>query len=498
MNIPDIKKKYFRFLFVKKLDSLIIRSFLGPFFVTFFVVLFVFTMQFFWVYMDDLIGKGLGVWLMLKLLLLMSTTLFPLALPLGILLASIMTFGTLGENFELVAIKSSGISLFRFMRPLIFFIGFISVFAFFFNNYVIPEANLKSFSLLFDMRRQKPAINIKAGIFNKEFDNYAIRVGEKDPDGQTIRDVLIYDMTEGRNNNNVVIAKYGKMYPTPDKKFLVFELHDGWRYEDKNDEGDYQQTRMHFGTWYKMFDLSRFSFTRTQESLFKGNEKMMNVSELSHNIDSMEQKHRIAAREISTYFNPYFTVLHTKRKEGSLLDKKLTEGLASDCSLYKNSFLEHLPKGQRKRVADIMDLNLRNMNRLVEIVSNDRKIQKESIDKFKIEWHKKFTLSFACMLLFLIGAPLGAIIRKGGIGMPVVIAILFFIVYFIISSTGEKLAEQGVVSPWYGMWLATGILLPIAFVIMVTARNDSNIFSREWYVRGWNKIRHFVANLVRP
>lgn len=443
--------------------------------------------------MDDLIGKGLGLMMMLKLLLLMSATLFPLALPLGILLACIMTFGNLGENFELVAIKSAGISLFRFMRPLIFFIGVVSLFAFFFNNYVIPVANLKSFSLLYDMRKQKPTVNIRAGIFNNEFDNYVIRVGEKDPDGQTIRNIIIYDMSNGRNNNNVVIAKDGKMYSTPDKKYLVFELHDGWRYEENNDEGDYQQTRMHFGTWYKTFDLSRFSFTRTQEDLFKGNEKMMNVVQLSNNIDSMKYALQTSIIQLNSYFNPYFSVFSLKIKRDSLLNQKLKTHLAAKTFIYDSSFFNHIPDEDRIRVAKTVDMNLRNMHRLVSIVSTDADVQQEKIDKFRIEWHKKFTLSFACMLLFLIGAPLGAIIRKGGLGMPVVIAIAFFIIYFIISSTGEKLAEQGAVAPWYGMWLATGILFPIALIIMVSARNDASIFSKEWYQRGWHKIKLLLS-----
>jgi len=473
---------------LKKLDLLILRSFMGPFAVTFFLVLFAFTLQFYWLYMDELIGKGLGVGLTLQLMLYMAATLVPIALPLGILLAAIMTFGGLGENFELVAIKSSGISLFRFMRPLIVFIGAISILAFYFNNYLIPVANLKSYSLLYDMRNQKPTMNIKEGIFNKEIDGYAIRVGSKGKDGQSIGDIIIYDHTTGNGNNNIIIAESGKMYPTQNGKYLVFELHNGWRYEEDRDEKEKKQTRMHFDKWYKVFDLSKFAFSRTKEDLFKGNEEMMTVQQLTKNIDTMNNKYTVSVADIPRYLNPYFSIFE-KRNEDSILNQRLRNSDSVSLLTYKASFFEHIPDSLRPKTASTVESNLRNLDRLVKIVVNDSEIQNVKINKFKIVWHKKFTLSFACMLLFLIGAPLGAIIRKGGLGMPVIIAIGFFIIYFIISSTGEKLAQQGAVVPWYGMWLATGILLPIALVIMTSARNDSAIFNKEWYRRGWLKIK---------
>lgn len=475
---------------LKKLDLLILRSFMGPFIVTFFLVLFAFTLQFYWLYMDELIGKGLGIGLTMRLMLYMAATLVPIALPLGILLAAIMTFGGLGENFELVAIKSSGISLFRFMRPLIIFITAISILAFFFNNYVIPVASLKSYSLLYDMRNQKPTMNIKEGIFNKEIDNFAIRVGKKGKDGQSISDIIIYDHTNGAKNNNVVIAEKGKMYPAEDGKFLVFELHNGWRYEEGQDEeeGEPIQTRMHFSKWYKIFDLSKFAFSRTKEDLFKGNEEMMTVQQLSERISDMNKKQKEATNDIERYIKPYFYVLDESNKPLDSLTKN-----SKFAFTYQKSIVEHIPDSLRSKVANSVQSNLKSMDRMVKISSSDLTINTLKIKKSLILWHKKFTLSFSCILLFLIGAPLGAIIRKGGLGMPVIIAVGFFIIYFIISSTGEKLAQQGIVSPWYGMWLATGILLPIASTIMISARNDSAIFNREWY----GKIGYQVKKLFK-
>lgn len=460
---------------------------MGPFVVTFFIVLFAFVMQTFWLYMDELLGKGLGMGLMIQLLMNWAATLIPMALPLGILLAAIMTFGNLGENYELVAIKSSGISLFRFMRPLTVFIIIIATAAFLFNNYVIPVANLKTFSLLYDMRNQKPTMNIREGIFNKDIDGFAIRVGKKEKDGQTIRDVIIYDHTQSRGNENVVLAKNGKMYPSPDGHYLVFELHDGWRYEETNNKGDNEQTRMHFGKWFKVFDLSKFAFSRTKEELFKGNEVMMNVGQLSYNIDSNTVKMKAAANEFNRVLRPYYSIFKYQNKTDSLFHKKLAK--AKPTIAYKKSFEEVIPDKEKHRILSQVESNVRAIKGSVFPYMNDSGIKKDKITKLKIEWHKKFTLSFACILLFLIGAPLGAIIRKGGIGMPVVVAIGFFVVYFIINSTGEKLAKQEAVAPWYGMWLATGVLLPIALFIMTQARNDSNIFNKELYTRFFNKIR---------
>ena len=344
---------------LKKLDLLILRSFMGPFVVTFFVVLFALVMQTFWLYMDELLGKGLGGLLMTQLLLNWAATLIPMALPLGVLLAAIMTFGNLGENYELVAIKSSGISLFRFMRPLTVFIIIISVGAFLFNNYVIPVANLKTFSLLYDMRNQKPTMNIREGVFNKDIDGVAIRVGKKEKDGRTIKDVIIYDHSKSRGNENVVIAKDGKMYPSPDGHYLIFELHDGWRYEESNSKGNNEQTRMHFGKWFKVFDLSKFAFSRTKEELFKGNEVMMNVGQLSHNIDSNKIKLNNTVREFNRFLRPYFSIYKNQNKQDSLLLTKIAS--AKPVITYKQSFLEYVPDSIRANVLSSTESSIRSL-----------------------------------------------------------------------------------------------------------------------------------------
>ncbi|MBS1772332.1 MAG: LptF/LptG family permease [Bacteroidetes bacterium] len=476
--------------FIKKLDILILRSFIGPFIVTFFITLFVLVMQFFWLYMDELIGKGLGTWMIVQLLFYMSTTMVPLALPLGILLASIMTFGNMGENFELVAIKSAGISLLRFMRPLLVFITLIGAFAFFFNNNVIPYANLKALSLLYDLRNSKPAFNIRAGQFNNGIQDFAIRVGEKDKDGRTIRNIIIYDHTNGGMNDKVVIAKEGEMIPTPDKHYMIFRLKDGWRYEEasnNNQQGsNYQQMRMNFKRWDKVFDLSSFKVSRTNEELFKDAYQMMDVVQLNERIDSFKRYEKHLSDNIGIYLGPNISVMANTHDKDTIY--KLAKAAKAERGAYTTGFIETIPDSMKNQ-AIVQALNyVRNSKGLLDISSNDRSIQHSNFLQFNIEWHRKFTLSFACVLLFLIGAPLGAIIRKGGLGMPLVIAVAFFVVFHIMSITGEKLSRTGALPPWAGMWMATSMLLPIAFVLINQARNDSQIFSKEWYQRIWSKI----------
>lgn len=474
---------------IKKLDILILRSFIGPFIVTFFITLFVLVMQFFWLYMDELIGKGLGVWMIVQLLFYMSTTMVPLALPLGILLASIMTFGNMGENFELVAIKAAGISLLRFMRPLLFFILLIGLGAFVFSNNVIPYANLKALSLLYDLRNSKPTFNIRPGQFNKDIDGFSIRVGEKDKDGQTIRNILIYDHTSGSGNNKVVLARQGQMLPTPDKHYLIFRLNDGWRYEENiNNEGSRntnQQVRMYFKSWDMVFDLSSFRVNRTNENLFKDAYQMMNVRQLSQRIDSFKRYENHVAKNVGIYIGPNIAALGNNNFIDTLKVKP-TAKLAA--RTYNSTFLQFVPDTLRGRVMQNAVNQARNAKGLLDISATDKAMQFNNYLQFNIEWHRKFTLSFACVLLFLIGAPLGAIIRKGGLGMPLVIAVLFFVVFHIMSITGEKLAKANAVPSWAGMWMATAMLLPIAFVLINQARNDSQIFSKEWYARVWSKI----------
>jgi lipopolysaccharide export system permease protein len=482
---------------LKKLDILIIRSFIGPFVVTFFIALFVLVMQFFWLYMDELLGKGFGIFTLLKLLFFMSSTMVPLALPLGILLASIMTFGNMGEAFELVAIKSAGISLWRFLRPLLLFICVISVGAFFFNNNVIPVANLKAFSLLYDLRNAKMTLNIRPGQFNNDIPGFAIKVGSQDKDGKTIRDIIIYEGASYTGNDRIVLAKSGEMGPSPDGKFLVFRLKDGWRYQEGSDPAlpaygtHATQTRMHFAQYDKIIDLSALKLSRTNEELFKSGYQMMNVGQLMTDMKTIRKnkEHDIANSEIN--FVPYLPTFD-KEARGAQFRKKLSK-LGNVPEQQKDlSFAPWMSDSVRNQAVEIALSNVRNAKQLIGYTATNTHLQDENLIKRDIAFHAKFTLSFACVLLFLIGAPLGAIIRKGGLGLPIVVAIGFFVIYFVISKTGEELAQSRVLTPFMGMWMSTAMLLPIALFMIRQARNDAPVFSKEWYLRRWNKIRDFA------
>lgn len=471
----------------KKLPILLIRSFAGPFFAWFFLTLFVLVMQFFWLYMDELIGKGLAISLILELLLYMSTTLVPLALPLAVLLSSIMTFGNMGENFELVAVKSSGISLNRFMRPLLITIVGLGIGAFLFNNYVIPVANLKALSMLYDLRNSKPTLNIRAGQFNNDIPNFSIRVGSKDKDGKTIRNIIIYDHLNSYGNDKVVVAQKGQMLPSRDGRLLVFRLNDGWRYEEGMNGQEKTQVRMHFKQWDKVFDLSSFRVSNTDQNLFSGDQKMMSLGQLSGQIDTLKKVEKSVPKTTRGYLSSYLYPI--SKPDADSVFRKLGAKIPKNKLVYQSSFAEILPAEMRQSTILSALGNMRNAQQLVDMTAVNERADKDRLLRFQVEWHRKFTLAAACILLFLIGAPMGAIIRKGGIGMPMLVSIVLFLVWYILSFTGEKLITSNSLPPWLGMWGSTIILLPLALFIIRKARNDSPLFQKESYARIWAAIR---------
>ncbi|MBS1566793.1 MAG: LptF/LptG family permease, partial [Bacteroidetes bacterium] len=439
---------------IKKLDSLILKAFVGPFIATFFITLFVLVLQFFWLYIDDIVGKGLDLIIIARLLLYVSATVVPLALPLAVLLSSIMTFGNLGETFELVAIKSAGIPLLRFMRPLLVTSTLLCGVAFLFNNYIIPVANLKLNTLKYDIIVAKPAFDIKEGVFYDKIEGYIIKIGKKDKDGSHIYNIAIYEKNYGLQDN-ITIADSGEMKISPDKRYLEFYLRNGWRNSEKGDRSttNTEYTRLGFKDYKKIFDLSSFTLKRTADSTFKDNFRMKSIRQLDISIDTLQKMLAALApknkRDMMPYlqFSRYFDSSWTKKGRDSVKKVSAFRDIVPD-SMIKT--MTDRVAGQLSTVKSVLDNNL-----------TDYENKRKDLDVHLIEWHRKFTMSIACLVLFMIGAPLGSIIRKGGIGMPLILAVIFFVIFFLLNNFGEKFAKQDVMSPFNGMWLATWILLPI-------------------------------------
>ncbi len=442
-------------------------------------------MLFLFKYIDDLIGKGFEWYVILQLLMYASATNVAMALPLAVLLSSIMTFGNLGENYELVAIKSAGISLQRAMAPLLIMVTGLSLGAFLFSDYMLPVANLKMGSLLYDVRNQKAAFLLEEGVFNNSIPGYSIRVEKKENDGQTLRDVVIYDHTKGSGNTNVLLASSGEMYKTDDNNYLVLILKDGVRYEESQGQRTYNPrerlVRYKFKETQQKFDLSSFNFKREDESLFKNNFQMLNLKELDSAHTASSVVYDSINSQIYKTIQPYYKIFYQTSKYQSSKEYKgfnfKEQGvLAGVDTAYKESVVENALQNARS-VKDNLE------SRAVE--TNDLY---KTITRYLVEYNRKFTLSVSCLVLFFIGAPLGAIIRKGGLGLPVVVSVIFFLIYHIISTIGEKMARDGTLSPVVGMWIAIFVLTPLGLFLTYKATVDSALFDIDVYKNFFKKV----------
>jgi len=466
----------------KKLDKLIVRAFVGPFIATFFITLLVLVMQFFWLYIDDFVGKGLSTGLILEFIWYQSAVLVPLALPLAVLLSSLMTFGNLGETYELVAIKSAGISLLRFMRPLFFVTVMICGIAFLFSNYIIPVANLKSRTLLSDIVFAKPSFDIKEGVFYDKIYGFAIKIGKKEKNDSVIRDVIIYEQANALQDN-FIIAKDGVMRVSDDKRFLEFNLQNGWRYQERGNVAttNTEFIRLGFKEYKKQFDLSSFQFQRTADSVNKNNHRMLSMRQLSKAIDSLRKHNAGFYKEAQQNFYP--TMQFIPYLDSNWKTKDSTPKIINFNKLITDSINERLKTN--------LSIKLENLRSSNDVLLVQYKEQKKVLRQHQIEWHRKISLSLACLVLFLIGAPLGSIIRKGGLGSPLVLSVVFFMIFYFLSNTGEKMAKEGTLEPAVGMWVSTFVLVPLGIFITSKALKDSQLFNKEYYYRTWQKFRSF-------
>ncbi|WP_370086335.1 LptF/LptG family permease [Ekhidna sp.] len=580
---------------MKKLDILMLKSFIGPFLLTTAVSNFILLVQYLLKYFDDFVGKNLGFTVFAELLFYFSLNMLQIALPLGVLVASLMTFGNLGENFELTAIKSSGISLLRTLRPIFLFVFVLSIGAYFFNNFTIPAANLKAYSLLYDIKHTKPALDIKAGAFYNGIPNYSIKAKDKLPDGRTLIDVIIYDHSAGRGNKTVILADSSLMYTILDDRYLKLELYNGHYYTEESVSKS-AIDRFYRTEYHKMdmvFSLASFDLKRRKEELFQNNRQMKNINELTHDIDSFKM---MVVRQKANFIETsrrYFDY-HMLNKEQILKKSNIKSDTTEDFVINQVSasffpdwiFRQQLPKEKKQHVPGVeslwpkqdtasfnlvdlqlqeneqentdeisqkraalaekelpdvkpqltnkrikqrsatfdigkidtlnwghldgyLDDKLKNMKPVYSTALNKARNVKVNLNSAKtrvyqyqkdanlytIEKYKKYAQALACILMFLIGAPLGAIIKKGGLGVPTIIAIFFFIIYYVFTSIGEKQAKEGAMNPYIAVWMSDMILLPFGLFFLKQARVDARLFELDAYRIGFEKLkRRFARN----
>ncbi|RAV98025.1 LptF/LptG family permease [Pseudochryseolinea flava] len=591
---------------MKKIDKLILGAFLGPFLITFLVVVFILLNVNMLKYFDDIIGKGLDSVVLGQLFLYFAIFTIPTALPLAVLLSSLISFGNLGEHFELTAIKAAGISLIRALQPIFFFVLLLTGLAFYANNYWVPKAALEAYSLLYDIKHKKPALDLREGAFYNGLDDISIKVDKKYPDGVTLKNVIIYDHRKNDGNKEVTIADSGKMYSILNDNYMKLELFRGYNYTEgasneralagQKSRNSESLSRSQFAKTQVVFDLSSFQLKRTDKQWFQGNRQMRNMNELDYDIDSL--RNQILAQRLTHYYSrssmfSYYApqdsiplpadVKAYKKSHDSLETAKYTQRMnpphlsttpsapvdssaqklalakadsvraidaAKRAERKKNTVVGNMEKSdvsqrklaqrraeqKRKRIerqkkqsfqkptnvtlattkkplsdsliaykldsifqaspdamayqsaansARQLKSQIANANVQIDNFEKDRRV-------FEIQWHKIIASSFACIAMFLIGAPLGAIIKKGGLGVPFLVSILFFIIYYVVTMQGEKLAKQGTINVIFGVWMADLILFFVGLFFLKQARADARLFEADFYSVVADKVTRWI------
>jgi lipopolysaccharide export system permease protein len=582
---------------MKKIDKLVLDAFLGPFLITFLVVVFILLNINMLKYFDDIIGKGLDSWTLGQLFFYFAIFTIPTALPLAVLLSSLISFGNLGEHFELTAIKSAGISLIRAMQPIFLFVLLLTGGAFYANNYLVPKAALEAYSLLYDIRQKKPALDLREGSFYYGINDISIKVNKKFPDGITLKDVIVYDHRKNDGNKEVTVADSGKMYTILNERYLKFELFNGYNYTEgaaserelagQKGRNNESLSRSKFSKTQVVFDLSSFQLQRTDKQWFQGNRMMRNMGQLDADIDSMHREilsQRLSQFQSRSSFFSYYMrkdtiilppdVLQHKYYRDSMNEVRYQERLehdpitgvdprtgqrvldsttdssrsvaAADTAakippvekvniarekinsklLARHRKPRKIEPAQRvnldepgkpfryKPISDSLravkldsifhvqpDANMYqsagNSARQIKSQTSNINMAVENFDRelrvFEIQWHKIIASSFACIAMFLIGAPLGAIIKRGGLGVPFLVSILFFIVYYVVTMQGEKLAKQGAVGIIAGVWIADILLFGIGLFFLKQARADARLFEADFYSVVFDKVKQWLG-----
>lgn len=541
---------------MKKIDKLVLKAFIGPFILTFLVVVFILLTQHMLKYFDDLIGKDLGIEVIGQLLFHFGVFMTPVAMPLAVLLSSLITFGNLGEHFELTAIKSAGISLLRTLQPIFLFVLLLTGIAFYTNNYLVPKSALEAYSLMYDIRQKKPTLDLKEGTFYNGIPDMSIKVDKKFPDDITLKHITIYDHRKADGNKEVTKADSGRMTTILNDRYLKLELFNGYNYSEGSGSNSELSggkasaeslSKSKFTRTQIIMDLSSFGFDRTDKKYFQGNRLMRNLEELDQDIDSLNKQ--LMGQHINLFISKNVLFNMHLRGDSLVMPEKLFEeklrrdsiaAMASDESGLKVRTLpgfnveeaktfqdrgealvrirpqiarydpafrfDELDSALQAKYYHLVDSlmlvnkpfitggaanNVRQAKQYIYNINLTSENYERELNIFKIQWHKILANSAACIIMFLIGAPLGAIIKKGGLGVPVLVSILFFIIFYLLSNQGEKWARQGLVAVWAGIWAADFILLPIGLFFLRQARLDARLFDSDYYSIAIDKLKNW-------
>ncbi|WP_201984856.1 LptF/LptG family permease [Hymenobacter rubidus] len=461
---------------LKKLDKLILKAFAGPFLLTFAVVQFILLTHTLLKYLDDIIGKDLGADVLLKLLFYFSVLIVPVSLPLAVLLSSLMTYGNLGEHHELTAIKASGIALTRILRPVLLLTAALAIGAFWFNETIVPKANLNAYSLLWDVRQQKLALDIREGVFYSGIPGYTIKVDKKTgKNGDRLHGVMIYDHTQKSGNATVMLADSGRMFTRNGGGYLCLELFHGHNYVEQPDAQDRAGAsfiRQGFDHNIITFSLASFDLGHTKKELFSTNRMMLNIPQLHHSTDSVQKKLHTEQLMLPRQMNSYYTFVRFDSTNRAANHKaEALQVAASRLAPPSATIIQQAIS----RASNLRSFANSTTERLTDLAKNSA--------LFRIEIYRKYSQSVAVLLMFLIGAPLGSIIKKGGLGVPILISILFFIVYYVLSIMGEKYGREFVMPVGIGMWMSNLVLLPAGLFFLYQAYNDSGLLELDFWRR---------------
>lgn len=467
---------------LKKIDSYILRAYIGPLALMLCVTTFILLMQFLWKYVDDMVGKGLEWSVILELLFFAAMNILQMSLPLSILCASIFVYGNLGESNELIAIKAAGVSLFRMMMPLIIFNVFVAGFGFVYSNNILPYSNLRLWSLMYDVRNQRPEMNIKEGIFFDGIDQVRLKIAEKNPETNMMYDVMIYDHRNNLGNTNVTIADSARMDVINEGRYLQFMLYSGRRYEDVSEGVDAKTMReknpfqvQEFSKQQALFELESFGFNRTDMDLFRHNSQMQNTLQLRATIDSLQETFMFRnQRSFDYFFTQYFFKSRSKSFSGGSV-----VGIDTTFKSFNNAYKE-------QALTRALSYARSSENYLTTAIDNNES-QDMTINKHRIELHKKFILALGCFIMFFVGAPFGSIVRKGGLGVPIIFSFFFYLSYYVLSMFGERAVKAVELPAYQGMWISTAVILVLGIYFTYMAVHDKVLSSP----------KHLFAGLFR-